>query len=314
MRCTRCAATLTNAANFCPNCGAEVAASTRRPGELRQLTVMFIDLVGSTPMSEQLDPERLREVVRAYQTHVGDVVERRGGTIAQYLGDGVLVYFGFPRAHEDDAERAILAGLDVFASLAALNEQLERDYGVGIRLRLGIHSGEVVVGELGSEERREVLAIGKTVNVAARIANVIPPDVPVVSEATRRLAEGAFVFEALASFDLKGVSEPVLTHRVAHARDPLERRATGPDPVWLVGRQAELALLAERYARAASARAQAVVVSGEGGIGKTHLLQAFRDRLTDHDPIWLEGRCSHFHQASALYPMTQAIEQGRHWI
>src|SRR5262249_46401157 len=155
--------------------------------ERRQLTVMFCDLVDSTKLSSQLDPEEYREVVRAYQSTCTEVIQRYDGHIAQYLGDGLLVYFGYPQAHEDDAQRAVRTGLGIIEAVGALNTRLEQDKGIGLAVRLGIHTGLVVVGEMGSQGRQEQLALGQVPNVCARLQGLAAPNTIAVSEATYRL-------------------------------------------------------------------------------------------------------------------------------
>ena len=165
--------------------------------ERRQLTVLFCDLVDSTVLASQLDPEELREVVRAYQDTCAKVIARFEGHIAQYLGDGLLVYFGYPLAHEDDAQRAVRAGLGMVEALGALNTHLERKHGIRLAVRVGIHSGLVVVGEMGGGGRQERLALGETPNVAARLQGLAAPNTVVISEATARLVQGWFTWHAL---------------------------------------------------------------------------------------------------------------------
>jgi class 3 adenylate cyclase len=177
--------------------------------ERRQLTVMFCDLVGSTDLSGKLDPEDLREVVRAYQETAAEVIERYQGHIAQYLGDGLLIYFGFPVAHEDDAQRAVYSGLEIPEAIAMLNTRLEAQYGVHLAVRIGIHTGPVVVGEMGSGARHENLALGETPNLAARLEGVATPNTAVLSAATAQLVQRTFVLHALGAHELKGVAEPM---------------------------------------------------------------------------------------------------------
>jgi len=166
--------------------------------ERRQLTVMFCDLVDSTLLSSQLDPEDWREVVRVYQEAAATVIQRFDGYVAQYLGDGLLVYFGYPQAHEDDARRAVRTGLDLVEALGELNIRLAQHYGVRLAVRIGIHTGLVVVGEMGAGSRQEQLALGDTPNVAARIQGLAAPDTVVISPATFRLVRGYFLYQDLA--------------------------------------------------------------------------------------------------------------------
>ena len=188
--------------------------SSAPEAERRQLTVLFCDLVGSTQLSGQLDPEDLRAVVRAYQEAAAEVIERYEGHIAQYLGDGLLVYFGYPTAHEDDARRAVHTGLGIVQVIATLNSRLAAQYGVQFAVRLGIHTGPVVVGVMGGGGRHEHLALGETPNIAARLQNLAPANAVVISAVTARLVQGAFALEELGTHPLHGVAEPMTVSRV----------------------------------------------------------------------------------------------------
>jgi class 3 adenylate cyclase len=191
--------------------------------ERRQLTVMFCDLVDSTALASQLDPEDLREVVRAYQQGCSAVSTQFDGHIAQFLGDGLLVYFGYPHAHEDDAQRAVRAGLGMLAALGALNSRLQREKGIQLALRIGIHTGLVVVGAMGSRGRQEHLALGETPNVAARMQGLAAPNTLVISDATSRLVQGYFVCQPLGDQTLRGVPHPVTLYRVLSASGATSR-------------------------------------------------------------------------------------------
>src|SRR5262245_32476303 len=182
--------------------------------ERRQLTVMFIDLVDSTKLSSQLDPEDYRDMVRAYQRVCSEVITRFDGHIAQLLGDGLLVYFGYPQAHEDDAQRAVRTGLGIIEAVGALNTHLEQDKGIGLAIRLGIHTGMVVVGEMGSQGRQEPLALGQVPNVCSRIQGLAAPNTIAISEATYRLVQGYFVCQDLGAQSLRGVTESMRVYQV----------------------------------------------------------------------------------------------------
>src|SRR5215510_1814816 len=213
--------------------------------ERRQLTVMFCDLVGSTDLSGKLDPEDLREVVRAYQKTAAEVIQRYEGHVAQLLGDGLLVYFGFPRAHEDDAQRAVYTGLGIIAAMEQLNTHLEQEKNVWLDVRLGIHTGPVVVGEMGEHGRQEHLALGETPNIAARLEALAVPNTIVISATTARLVQGVFALENLGMHTLKGVGEPIEVSRILgpleERRDEEGMRSDGA--VFLVGRDEEIGLL-----------------------------------------------------------------------
>jgi class 3 adenylate cyclase len=243
--------------------------------ERRQLTVLFCDLVDSTRLARQLDPEEWRVVVQAYQHTCATVIQRFAGYIAQYLGDGLLVYFGYPQAHEDDAQRAVHTGLGILEAMATLNARLVSDKGFYLAVRVGIHTGLVVVGEIGGAGRQEKLALGDTPNVAARLQRLAAPDTVVVSDATWRLVQGYFDGHDLSLQALKGVETPVQAYRVlgtSGAQSRLEAMSPrGLTP--LVGREAEVALLRERWAQARDGLGQVVLLSGEAGIGKSRLVQ-----------------------------------------
>src|SRR6516164_4687524 len=202
-----------------PPQGAPPAAAPSSPNaERRQLTVLFCDLVASTELSGQLDPEDLREVIRAYQATCAEVIQRFEGHIAQYLGDGLLVYFGYPLAHEDDAQRAVRAGLGMIDALGQLNTRLEQERGVRLAARLGIHTGLVVVGEVGGGARQEQLALGETPNLAARLQGLAAPNTLVISAATWQLLGGFFACQSLGTPPLKGVAQPLEVYQVLYER------------------------------------------------------------------------------------------------
>src|SRR5262249_8231411 len=233
--------------------------------ERRQLTVMFCDLVDSTVLSGQLDPEDLREVVRAYQETCAKVIARFEGHIAQYLGDGLLVYFGYPLAHEDDARRAVQAGLGMIDALGQLNTRLEQERGVHLAVRLGIHTGLVVVGGVGGGPRQEQLALGETPNLAARLQGIASPNTLVISAATVQLLGGFFTYQSLGTSLLKGLAQSIEVYQVLHesmARSRLEAAGRiGLTP--LVGREQEVALLHERWVQVKEGLGQVVLLGGE---------------------------------------------------
>jgi class 3 adenylate cyclase len=252
-----------------------VARSTPE-AERRQLTVLFCDLVDSTRLSRQLDPEDYREVVRAYQAAAAEVVQRFDGYIAQYLGDGLLVYFGYPQAHEDDAQRAGRAGLEMVQGIASLHTRLTHDQSLRLAVRVGIHTGAAVVGAIGGGGRQEQLALGDTPNLAARLQGLAAANTVVVSATTHGLIEGFFTCQALGEHALKGVEEPMLVYQLLAESGAQTRLDTvaphGLTP--LVGCEQELGLLLARWAQSAEGRGQVVLLSGEAGIGKSRLVVA----------------------------------------
>jgi TOMM system kinase/cyclase fusion protein len=283
--------------------------------ERRQLTVMFCDLVDSTLLANQLDPEDWREVVRAYQETAAAVVQRFDGHIAQYLGDGLLVYLGYPQAHEDDARRAVRTGLDLVEVLGALNVRLAQYYGVRLAVRIGIHTGLVVVGEMGGGNRQEQLALGDTPNVAARIQGLAAPDTIVISPATFRLVRGYFLHQDLGTHTLKGLTAPVQVYRIlgeSAAQSHLDVVGTsGLTP--LVGRDSEVALLLERWAQSQDGVGQVVLLRGEAGIGKSRLVEVLRERVISEGATRIMFRCHPYHQNSALYPVVDHLQRFLQW-
>src|SRR5262249_8039092 len=280
--------------------------------ERRQLTVLFCDLVDSTVLARQLDPEELREVVRAYQETCDKVVARFEGHIAQYLGDGLLVYFGYPLAHEDDAQRAVRAGLGIEEAMRGLNTRLEQERGVHLAVRLGIHTGLVVVGEIGGGTRQEQLALGETPNLAARLQGIAAPDTLVISAATLQLLGGFFACQSLGTPLLKGFAQPLEVYQVLYestARSRLDAAAsTGLTP--LVGREQEVGLLLECWAQVKDGLGQVVLLSGEAGIGKSRLVQMLKEHVAAEPQVWLTlCQCSPYYRNTALYPMIDVLER-----
>jgi len=287
----------------------EPARSTPE-AERRQLTVMFCDLADSTRLSQQLDAEDLREVVRAYQATAAEVIHHYEGHIAQYLGDGLLVYVGWPVAHEDDALRGVHAGLGIVAAITtSLNPRLQREQGVQLAVRVGLHTGPVVVGEMGGGGRHEHLATGDTVNIAARLEGLAAPNTVVISHVTARLVRQAVGLEDLGRHALKGVAEPMQVFRVC---GPLEEHADEPVTAgvpFLVGRDEELGLLRRRWAQAKERLGQVVLLSGTAGLGKSALTEVLRAQVRDEGLPRIAFRCSAYHQHSALYPVITHVER-----
>src|SRR3990170_2981013 len=334
-RCPSCGSENLPNAKFCGECGipltgqTTVAKSTQRyiqldkredkaapEAERRQLTVMFCDLVGSTSLSEQLDPEELRDVVRSYQESCAEVIDGHDGYIAQYLGDGLLVYFGYPLAHEDDARRAVRAGLEIVKAVGAVHEPPLQFLNTGLqqalRVRVGIHSGLVVVGEMGGGKKREPMAIvGETTNIAARLQGLAEPNTVVISSATYRLVEGLFDCQDLGLHTLKGVSAPVQMYRIlgeSAVRSRFEVAVSkGLTP--LIGREQEVELLLKSWERVKEGEGQVVLLSGEAGIGKSRLVQVLKERLSGETHIRIESRCSPYYQNSALYPIIDHLQR-----
>jgi len=283
--------------------------------ERRQLTVMFCDLVDSTKLSGQLDPEEYRDVVRAYQSACTEVIRRYDGYIAQLLGDGLLVYFGYPHAHEDDAQRAVRTGLGILAAMGDLNTALQHAKGIQLALRLGLHTGLVVVGEMGGAGRQEQLALGEVPNVCSRIEGLAAPNTIAVSEATYRLIQGYFEYQDLGVQTLRGVAEPITVYQIlresgATSRlDVAEPRGLTP----LVGRESEVTLLLERWEQVKAGQGQVMLLSGEPGIGKSRLVQTLKNHVVHEPHTRWECRSLSYYQNTALYPLMDLFQRTLQW-
>ena len=274
--------------------------------ERRQITVLFSDLVGSTALSERMDAEDLREIISAYQSCVAEAVRRFDGFIAKYMGDGILVFFGYPEAHEDDPERAVRAGLELVAEVGRLKTH------ASLQARVGIATGLVVVGDLiGSGEAKERGIVGKTPNLAARLQGIAAPNTVVIAEGTRKLVGNLFELEDLGAMDLKGIAGPERAWAVLRPSSAESRfealHASGLTS--LVGRQEELDLLLRRWSKAMDGEGQVVLLSGEAGIGKSRLIAALSERLATEPHTRLRYFCSPQHTDSALYPIISQMER-----
>ena len=279
--------------------------------ERRQLTVMFCDLVDSTRLSSRLDPEEYRDMVRAYQNVCTEVIQRYEGYTAQLLGDGLLVYFGYPQAHEDDAQRAVRSGLGILAALGDLNTRQLQDKGIQLALRLSIHTGLVVVGEMGGGGKHGQLALGEVPNLAARLQGLAAPNTVVISDATSRLVQGYFDCQDLGAQTLRGVAEPVHVYRVLQesgARGRLDVAVTrGLTP--LVGREQEVGLLLERWGQVQAGQGHVVLLTGDAGIGKSRLVQMLKEHIAQEPHTRWECRSSEYAQNTALFPLVDLFQR-----
>ena len=278
----------------------------RETSERRYVTVLFSDLVGSTALSTRLDPEDLRDVIAIYQRCVEETVRRFDGFIAKFLGDGVLIYFGYPEAHEDDPEQAVRAGLELVAAVKGLQTPEP------VEARVGIATGLVVVGELiGSGASQEHSIVGKTPNLAARLQGVAAPNMVVIADSTRKLLGNLFEFEDLGGKDLKGIAGAERAWAVLRA-NPVDSRFEAFHTAGiteLVGRQEELELLLRRWTKAVTGEGQVILLSGEPGIGKSRLTAALLERLSTEPHTRLRYFCSPQHTDSALYPIITQMER-----
>jgi class 3 adenylate cyclase len=270
------------------------------------VTLMFSDLVGSTALSARMDPEDLREVISSYQKCVAETVQRCGGFVAKYMGDGVLIYFGYPQAHEDDAERAVRAGLELVAAVSGLKTHAP------LQTRVGIATGLVVVGDLiGAGASQEQAIVGETPNLAARLQGVAEPNSVVIAESTRTLVGNLFELQDLGAKDLKGISGLVrawVAVRPSSAESRFEAfHASGVTD--LIGREEELDLLLRRWSKAKIGEGQVVLLSGEAGIGKSRLTAALMERLGGEPHTRLRYFCSPQHTDSALYPIIGQMQR-----
>jgi class 3 adenylate cyclase len=285
-----------------PDCSGAKAQAERR-----QLTVMFADLVGSTALSARLDPEELRDVIGAYHRRCTEVITSSGGFVAKYLGDGVLAYFGYPQAHEEDAEQAVRAGLALIEAVA----ELDAGQSTLLRVRVGIATGLVVVGDLlGEGAAQEEAVIGETPNLAARLQALAEPNTVVIANTTRRMVGGLFDYRDLGASVIAGIDHPVHVWRVlgqslVGSRFEALRAASTP----LVGREEEVALLTRRWERAKAGDGSVVLIAGEPGIGKSRIAQTLLEQLSKEPHTHLRFFCSPHHQNSALYPSITQLER-----
>ena len=274
--------------------------------ERRQLTVMFVDLVGSTALSARLDPEDMRAVITVYQNVCSDVIGRYEGHVAKFMGDGVLAYFGYPKAHEDDAERAVRAALELTEAVG----RLTADSGRSLVARIGIATGQVVVGDLvGAGAAQEEAVVGETPNVAARLQALAAPGGVVIGPGTKRLVAGLFELTDLGEHELRGFGAKVHDWQVrgeSRAESRFQARsASGLTP--FVGREHELGMLLDRFEQAKEGEGQVVLLSGEPGIGKSRLAHALIERLADAPHTRMRYYCSPYHVNSALHPIIEQL-------
>src|SRR6516164_6458822 len=284
----------------------EAQPKTQDSAERRRVTVMFSDLVGSTALSTRMDPEDLRELISAYQKCAAETMHRFDGFVARYMGDGVLVYFGYPQAHEDDSERAVQAGLELITAVAALKSR------VSLQTRIGIATGLVVVGDLiGSGDTQERSMVGETPNLAARLQGIAGPNTVVICDSTRRLLGNLFELKDLGSKDLKGISGLARAWAALRATSVASRfdalHATGMTA--LVGREEESELLLRRWLRAKSGEGQVVLLSGEAGIGKSRLTAGLLEGVAAEPHTRLRYFCSPQHTDSAFYPIIGQMDR-----
>src|SRR6516162_6166351 len=282
--------------------------SPKDAAERRHLTVMICDLVGSTALSARLDPEDLRGVIGAYHTCIAEVIGRYQGIIARYMGDGVLVYFGYPQAHEDDAAQGVRAGLALVDAVA----NLRTDFDAALKVRIGIATGTVVVGDLiGEGAAQEEAVVGETPNLAARLQAAAEPGTVVISASTRRVTGGLFEYRDLGPVALKGWTEPTPAWQVVGASEAASRfeaqHTTRLTP--LLGRDDEIEVLSRRWRDATQGEGRVVVLTGEPGIGKSHIALAFQERLQAEPHIRLRYYCSAHHTNSALFPFIGQLER-----
>jgi class 3 adenylate cyclase len=319
--CPKCAHENVSEAKFCAQCAAPLDVTkpirveaeqrdTGLTGERRHLTVLFCDLVGSTEIAAQLDPEEWRVIVGDYHRAVGQAVERFGGYVAQYLGDGVMAYFGWPEAHDNDAERAARAGLAILDAIAKLNEQSERRK---LSARVGIDSGAVVVG---ASAGKEADVFGDAPNIAARVQAVAAPGTVLITDAVHRLVSGLFVVENRGAQALKGIEGSTQLYRVIQpsgVRGRLQAVAASRGLTPFVGREDELRSLMNRWERVLDGEGQVALIIGEAGIGKSRLVQRFHEQIKDTPHTWVEATAGALFQNSPFYPVAEMLREFVAW-
>ncbi len=313
--CQACEAFLPASARFCPQCGIAVAAvdagrdsDPRVTGighERRHLTVVFCDLVGSTELSTSVDAEEFSDLLQAYHQRAVSIARRYAGDVEGYSGDGITFRFGWPEAHDDDAAQALRAGLEIVGAVEELDDRGR------LKVRVGVHSGLVIVGQMGGQGRRATMALGETMNLAARLQTAAAPGTVVASAATAALVEGLFFLEPLGALDLKGIAEPVEAFRVIEPTDVRSRlEAAGGRLAPFIGREREASELTARCAGLTDGQGVAVLIRGEPGVGKSRLAHEMRHVAVDEQLSWIDCSCSPYTQMSVLWPVVQVIEQG----
>src|SRR5215469_1711572 len=323
-KCPSCNAENPPTAKFCLECAqplhAEALATTAKTpsqrqapdGERRHLTVLFSDLVNSTQIAAHLDPEDWRDIAARYQETAAAAVTRFGGHVAKYLGDGLMVYFGWPEAHEDDAERAVRAGLAIVDEVGTLNRRLPAEYKVMLSVRVGIQTGSVVMSH-GAGEGADVF--GDAPNVASRVQSAAEPDSVLITAAVHQLVSGLFVVEDRGAHQLKGIEHPVRLYRVL--RPTVARRRTRGAAVRaltpFVDREDDMRLLLSRWERTRAGRGQLVQVEGEPGIGKSRLVDEFRTHVRDYPHLWVECAGDRFSQSTPFHAVTEILSKGLGW-
>jgi len=320
MRCPHCGLDNPAGMRFCGGCGGRLehrpaaapSVAAKDTAQRRHMTALFCDLVGSTPLVQRLDAEDFREVLGDYQQACARAIERFDGYTARYVGDGVVAYFGYPRAHEDDAQRAVHAGLGILDELEALNADLRDWLDVSLQVRIGLHTGVVIAGDMGAgETRSQHEIVGEMPHIAARLESIARPGSVVISDVTHDLVKGYFETEPLGEKALKGVSRLVGVHRVLRPTGAVGRLEVADarrlTPV--VGRDRELERLAEAWRQAAGGRGAVVHVTGEAGIGKSRLVRALVERLGEGVGAVETWQCSAHHQSTSLHPVIRCLER-----
>jgi class 3 adenylate cyclase/tetratricopeptide (TPR) repeat protein len=314
LACGRCGAGNPPLARFCCGCGTrlEIAADTEAPSSLasperRQMTVLFCDVVGSTALARRLDPEDWHRVLQRVHAQCADIIARHHGHVAQYLGDGLLAYFGYPVSADDAARRAVAAGLELSHEAA----KIEVGAAEGLSVRVGIHTGAVIVSNVGSRRHQESLAIGETPSLAARIQEVVPAGAVVISQDTHHLVHGFFVCDEIGTYQLKGFDEPRMLYRAVAERGATTRleAALAGRLTPLVGRNPEMDTLNRAWTSVLAGHSETVLLQGEAGIGKSRLVHSLKERLSDSGATVLELRCSEYARSSAFHPAIECLQR-----
>src|ERR671910_455775 len=309
MNCPRCQMANPEGARFCLNCGNQLEAHVRVEGERKYVTVLFADVVDSTGLGERLDPEQVAEIMNGAFAFLNASVTKYGGTVARLLGDAIIAFFGAPVAHEDDAERAVRAGLEIQAKAREYAQVTRGDYGVDFEVRVGINTGLAVLAAMGGELRTEYTAMGDTTNVAARMQAAAIPGTVLISASTYHLVKELFEFKARGATMIKGKSAPIATYEVL-ATKAVPGKVRGLEGLAspLVGRNAEYKLLNDRLNEVREGRGAFVAVIGEAGLGKSRLLAEISESAKSGSQVaWLEGRALSYEQAVTYFPWRQVI-------